>query len=88
MLNLHTKVAAVVDETLTETRARVVVCTDAGWLYAEHDIATPPGTSARALRTRARVDALPGETKGGMIRDAVHGDGDALEEIAGRMGQA
>ncbi len=90
MQNLHAKVVVVVvvDETLTETRARVVVDTGADPLHAVRNIATPPGTSARALRTRARVDALPGEARGGIIRDAVHGDGDALDEIADRTGQA
>ena len=77
-----------IDDTLTETRARVVVSTDAGRLYAEHDIATPLDTRERALRINAGIDASPGETKGEMIRDAVHGDGDALEEITGRMGMA
>ena len=86
VLNLHTKVVVVIDDTLTETWARVVVSTDAGRLYAEHDIATPLDTPERALRINAGIGASPGETKGEMIRDAVHGDGDALEEITGRMG--
>ncbi len=64
VLNLHTKVVVVVDETLTETRALGAVCTDAG------------------------IGASPGEAKGEMIRDVAHGDGEALDEIADRTGQA
>ncbi|WP_371224174.1 MmgE/PrpD family protein [Roseovarius sp. 2305UL8-3] len=83
---LRDKVDVVADDTLTETQAHVVINTKAGPQRAEYDIAAPLNTPERALRIRAKVDALLGEAKGEMIWDAVHDNSDALEEITSRMG--
>ncbi len=83
---LRDKVDVTVDDTLTETQSGVVVHADGRPLHAVHDIAIPLTTPERARRVRAKVDALLGEARSEMIWDAVHGDGDALEEITSRMG--